>query len=220
MGHPSISQYLISTCLLIIDEFNELYGGVEKTALKKIADKKFNEMDITVKLGYPFQHTVHYTVGDSKSNIRLNHDLFIESKDFKIEVKFLKNWTNNTGHPTQSKTWVEYQKDFDWLFQEIDDGNKDKRAFIIGWFNCVEHFSSLMQLGSGNGQNPPINEERVCYFPFLQKTKTNPHTYDLAYDYSIAYETTRVKLIGKRTGRYECMFIGKETDIFHFAIYF
>ena len=221
MEHPKISQYLVSICLLIIDEFNELYGEKDQAALRTIANEEFNEMDITVKLGYPFQHTVHYTIGDSTSKIRQNHDLFVKSKDFRIEVKFLKNWKNNTGHQTQSKTWAEYQKDFDWLFKEIDDGKKDKRAFVIGWFNCVDHFSSLMQLGSENGRNPPVNEERVCYFPFLRKTKANPHTYDLVYMYSIAYEAIPIQLTGEveRTGKYECIFLGQKTDKFHFAIF-
>ena len=49
---PSISQYLISTCLFIIDELNEKYSTLEKRELKEIADQKFNEMDITVRIGY------------------------------------------------------------------------------------------------------------------------------------------------------------------------
>ena len=64
MKKPSISQYLLSTCLFIIDELNEQYGSLSKDELKKIADDKFNEMDITVRLGYPFRQMVHYTVGD------------------------------------------------------------------------------------------------------------------------------------------------------------
>ena len=85
---PTITQYLLSTWLLIIDEFNELYKNLDTFELKKISDVKFNEMDITVRLGYPFRQMVHYTVGDikdrSKDAAKSNHDLYIESKNFKI----------------------------------------------------------------------------------------------------------------------------------------
>ena len=66
MKKPTISQYLLSICLFIIDELNEQYGRLSKEELKEIADYKYNEMDITVRLGYPFKQTVHYTVGDAK----------------------------------------------------------------------------------------------------------------------------------------------------------
>ena len=36
-----------------------LYRGYTQEALKKEADEKYNEMDITVRLGYPFKQTVH-----------------------------------------------------------------------------------------------------------------------------------------------------------------
>ena len=81
MKKPTISQYLLSTCLFTIDELNEQYRGLSKEELKLIADDKYNEMDITVRLGYPFKQTVHYTVGDGKKNgSKVNHDLYVESK--------------------------------------------------------------------------------------------------------------------------------------------
>ena len=51
MEQPSIEKYLISTCLFTIDEFNILYKGYEQDDLKREADIKFNEMDITVRIG-------------------------------------------------------------------------------------------------------------------------------------------------------------------------
>jgi len=92
MKEPAINQYLLSTCLFIIDELNEQYSNLSREELKSIADDKFNEMDITVRLGYPFKQMVHYTVGDGKGGRKVNHDLYVESKDFKIEIKYLKNW--------------------------------------------------------------------------------------------------------------------------------
>lgn len=218
---PSISQYLISTCLLVIDEMNESYNGKSKEELKKIANEKFNEMDIAVRLGNPFGHMVHYSVGDKGQNKnKNNHDLYIESKDFIIEVKFPKNWKSGKNASSNSKRWSEYQKDFDWLISEIDAGNKHKRAFVIGWFNCVEYFSQLMQLGSAPGGKPTLKEDRTMYFPFLKKNKVSTYTSDLAYNYSWAYKEIPMNLIGNYTGEYSCMFLGNEKDSFHFAIYY
>ena len=70
MNTPTISQYLLSTCLFTIDELNEQYKALDKEQLKKVADEEFNEMDITVRLGYPFKQMVHYTVGDSKVTVK------------------------------------------------------------------------------------------------------------------------------------------------------
>ena len=224
---PSIEQYLLSTCLFIIDEFNELYTDYEKPDLKSIADSKYNEMDITVRLGYPFKNSVHYTIGDGKRDAsKTNHDLYVESKDFIIEVKYLKNWDTAIKTSSNKKKWDPYQADFDWLFSEIDNGKKHKRAFVIGWFNCVDHFGQLMQLGQRiegkrTGKNPLLSEERFCYFPFLRKTKSNPtYTSDIKYEYSYSYMSQKVKLIGETAGDYDCLFLGNESDVFHFAIYY
>lgn len=221
MKTPSISQYLLSTCLYTIDELNEQYGRLTKEELKSIADDKFNEMDITVRLGYPFKQMVHYTVGDAKpKGSKVNHDLYVESKEFKIEIKYLKNWKSNAGTSSNSKTWDEYQKDFNWLIEEIQGGYKHKRAFVIGWFNCVDSISRYLQLGSGKGSKPLVNEERVAYFPFLRKTKVPTYTTDLVYNYESAYEVLALNLIGEHNPNVNCMFLGQQTDVFHFAIFY
>lgn len=93
MIEPTVEQYLIGTCLSIIDEFNILYETYTWEQLKKAADEKYNEMDITVKVGYPFKQTVHYAVGKKETNRKqekINHDLYVEQRDFNIEIKFLK----------------------------------------------------------------------------------------------------------------------------------
>lgn len=221
MKTPSISQYLLSTCLYTIDELNEQYGRLTKEELKTIADDKFNEMDITVRLGYPFKQMVHYTVGDAKpKGSKVNHDLYVESKEFKIEIKYLKNWKSNAGTSSNSKTWDEYQKDFNWLIEEIQGGYKHKRAFVIGWFNCVDSISRYLQLGSGKGSKPLVNEERVAYFPFLRKTKVPTYTTDLVYNYESAYEVLALNLIGEHNPNVNCMFLGQPTDVFHFSIFY
>lgn len=221
MKQPTISQYLLSTCLYTIDEFNERYSHFSKEELKKIADEKFNEMDITVRLGYPFKNTVHYTVGDMKQKgSKVNHDLFVESKDFKVEIKYLKNWKTNTGTNTNSKEWAEYQKDFDWLTEEIENGFKGKRAFVIGWFNCVDTISRYLQLGNGRGNKPIVNEERIAYLPFLRRIKVPTYTIDLIYNYDCAYEPISLNLIGEKNPNLNCIFLGNKDDVFHFAIFY
>ncbi len=58
MLQPTVDQYLVADCLFIIDEFNILYKDYELDKLKKVADEQFNEMDITVRIGYPFKQMV------------------------------------------------------------------------------------------------------------------------------------------------------------------
>ena len=223
MNNPTISQYLLSTCLFIIDELNEQYKTLSKEDLQEVANTKFNEMDITVRLGYPFKQMVHYTVGDGKNGkkrSKINHDLYVESKDFKIEVKYLKNWKSNVGTSSNSKGWPEYQKDFDWLIEEINNGFKHKRAFVIGWFNCVDCISQYLQLGIGAGSKPMLSEEKFMYFPFLKKLKAPTHTTDIAYNYDYSYKELSLNLIGENSSNCNCMFLGNETDVFHFAVFY
>ena len=65
MVGPTIEQYLVANCLYTIDEFNILYRGWNRPELKIEADEKFNEMYITVRLGYPFKQNAHYIAGES-----------------------------------------------------------------------------------------------------------------------------------------------------------
>ena len=220
MNQPSISQYLVSTCLLIIDEFNELFRDVDKETLKNKADKVFNEMDITVMLGYPFRHSVHYNAINPRSKTKKVHDLWVDVKDFSIEVKYLKNWKSSLGHDSNKKNWDEYEKDFSWLFNEIDEGNKDKRAFIIGWFNCVDYFASLIKLGSSRGSKPVAEPGRVRYFPFLYQDTATPIASDLVINYNLAYKPMPVSVFGRMNGDYQCIFLGQKEDVFHFALYY
>lgn len=219
---PTIDKYLIADCLFIIDEFNVVYEKYTLEELKKEADESFNEMDITVRLGYPFKQNAHYTSGDKKQgeNKKVNHDLYIINHDFKIEIKYLKNWNSASDTRTSSKTWKEFQKDFDWLMNEIDAGNNGKVAFVIGWFNCVKSFSQLMQIGTGRGAYPMVDERKLAYFPFLARECEPAKTRDLIYQYSGAYKEYTLNQIGTRTGDYHCIFLGRATDRFHFAIYY
>ena len=217
----NIEDYLHSICLLIIDEFNISYKNYENKDLKSIADIKFNEMDIAARIGYYFPQMAHYTISDGgKKGVKINHDLFIESKGFKIEIKTPKNWKTPYGTRTASKNWSVYQNDFDWLFSEIDKGNKGKVAFLIAWFNCVDSLAQMIQLGASSGSHPLVNEERIQYFPFLHRPTIPTHTADLRYDYdSAANVEFKLNLIG-RQGIYNCKFYGSKEDCFHIACYY
>ena len=104
--------------------------------------------------------------------------------------------------------------------KEISKGNKHKRAFVIGWFNCVESISQYLQLGSSVGSNPIINEERVAYFPFLRKLKAPTYISDLVYNYESAYKELSLNLIGNSNPNCNCLFLGNEKDVFHFEIFY
>lgn len=167
---------------------------------------------------------VHYTVGENRKKNRdvqkINHDLYVEQHDFKIEIKYLKNWISTSDKRSVSKNWEAFQKDFDWLMDELDNRGNGKTAFVIGWFNCVDLFSSLIQLGKGRGAYPLADAVKVSYFPFLKKDKEPIRTKELQYNYEKAYRVLPVNLISTRNVEYNCIFLGSPNDCFHFAIYF
>jgi hypothetical protein len=215
---PTIDQYLLSTCLFIIDEFNQMYSYIDKDDLKKISDNEFNEMDICTRIGSPFRNMIHYTVGD-RNKSKSNHDLYVKSKDFRIKVEFLKNFKSENGTNSSSKNWSVCQQDFNWLEEEIKEGNKGKCAFVIGWFNCVNSFSQIMQLGCTRGSKPKIDPYKIGYFPFLKKVGVS-YTKDLEYNYKRAYRPLDVDIKDDLDIEYKCMFLVNENDKFHFALYY
>ena len=221
MGKPRIEEYLRIICSIIIDEMNQVYNGYDKEQLKEAADENFNELDLTVLMGYPFRHNARYTGNENKSkksNYKGNYDLFIKTRGFKIEVKFLKNWRSEADTLAASKNWKPFLKDFNWLMNEIDTKGKGKVAFIIGWFNCVDYFSSMLQLGTGNGAYPIADENKICFFPFLMRQASPTKTRDLKYNYSYAYKELTVNPIGNHADIFNCMFLGSPEDKFHFDV--
>lgn len=186
-----IDKYLISNCLFIIDEFNDRYQNIHlRDDLKDIADLEFCEADLVVRLGYPFRQMANLNMQGS------SQDIVVKSKDFIIEVKYLRNFYSRTksGNFRSNKLkWSEgFQKDFDWLCKEIENGKKGSRAFILGWFNAFERFSDIMQIGQGKGQNPIINQERINLFPFLNFDPKTNKVNDITYMYSSTYKNTWV----------------------------
>lgn len=221
MKEPSITQYLVAACLHNIDELNEKYGHLDKADLKQVADREFNEMDVTVRLGYPFRQMVHYTVGDTvRKGSKVNHDLYVAARDFKVEIKYLRHFKSNSGNYTIPTDWDEFQKDFDWLAEEIAQGKKHKRAFVMGWFNCEDTIAGSLQLGYPTGDKSLVNMERLPYLPFVRATRMPVRKKELVLNYDIAYEAIPLNLIEENNSNMNCIFIGCETDVFHFAVYF
>ena len=223
MGKPRIEEYLRIICSIIIDEMNQVYGGHDNGQLKKIASVDFNELDLTVLMGYPFRQNARYTGNENKSkrtNRKENYDLFIKTSGFKIEVKYLKNWKSGVDTLAASKNWKPFLKDFKWLMNEIDKNGNGKAAFVIGWFNCVDYFASMLQIGTGGGAYPIADENKLCFFPFLIRESIPVRARDLKYNYAHAYEELTFNPIGNHTGIYHCMFLGSQEDKFHFAIYY
>jgi hypothetical protein len=107
--------------------------------------------------------------------------------------------------------------------REVEDNSrKGKRAVVFGWFN-TKSFSNLMPLGVSDkkterfGHAWAIDDEKFMFFPFLGYTKK--FTDSVFYRYGLAYEPQRVNL-PTFSGELNCLFLGKEDDKFHMAIYY
>lgn len=210
-----IDKYLISTCLFAIDEFNERFENKASEEIKEFADSRFCEADLVVRLGYPFRQMASFNMQGTA------RDIVVPKNDFIIEVKYLRNFKSNSGKNQSNKAIWEnaFQKDYDWLCKEIIGGKKGHRTFVIGWFNAVNRFSELMQLGEGKGRYPDINKDRLILFPFLTHKAGSTKTKDIFYKYEQAFKEKPIPIPGHQE-EVTCTFLGRESDLFHFAIYY
>lgn len=219
-----IQNYLISNCLIIIEDLNQRFERFEKEEIRQFANTNFDESDLVFLIAYPFRNLMKVSMQGK------NEDIKIKNLDFVIEVKYLYATKSGAGNYTNKRSFFEsFEKDFTWLTNEINNGNKGKRAFIIGWFNVYDSFSNLMQLGNSAGNNPKVNLEKINYFPFLSIPKKDSHVSDVKYRYQdekqsvynnenyIPYSTPVPDL---KRDNINCIFLGKETDKFNFAIYY
>lgn len=220
-----IEKYLLSTCLFVIDDFNEQYKDlpIQSVELNEKA-KGYTEADLVVRIGYPFRQMAKFVMQTSKgkNNHGGGNDIVVESKDFRIEVKYLKTQKSKSLTDTnKSQSWKQINDDFDWLKSEIANQNKGKRAFIIGWFNSTKSFSNQMPLGVSTriGPNRPVDSEKFIFFPFLNYDTSKKTTDVVSYRYDVAFDAQRVSIPGF-SGQLHCLFLGKETDKFHMAIYY
>lgn len=219
-----IEKYLLSTCLFVIDDFNDEHKGIKvhSPELKEIA-KIFSETNLVFRIGYPFGHRAAYAAQTSKGNKKGFSDIEVKSKNFKIEVKFLKKHKSNDGSTDSNKmSWQPIKDDFDWLQNEIESGNKGQCALIIGWYNTTEHFSELVQLGKKrieNSRDFKVSPDKEVYFPFIRYNLKTRNTKSVSYDYEEAFESNELPIRLKYDKIMHCIFLGQPDDKFHVAIY-
>ncbi|MCC2254985.1 hypothetical protein LKD70_11230 [Ruminococcus sp. CLA-AA-H200] len=223
MKKHNIRDYMELICSLLIDQFNVRYREYSQEKFKEEADVRYVERDWIYKLGEPFKDLAYYEIQNEKSS-QVHHDIGIPSKDFIMEVKYLKNWDSTSKTKTAKKIWKEFEKDLTWLEEEIRTGNKGKRAFIIIWCNCIDYFGRVVQLGSGHGVKNPVNKDRLVYFPFLMNKNQDPekmYTKDLVYNYEKRFPCLLdLNSIGKGDVEMDCLFLGKREDRLHIVIYY
>ena len=141
----SIDEYLELICSLLIDQFNVRYEHYSLDELKKEANEIYVERDWVYKIGEHFKDLAYYEIPNLNSSQK-HHDIGIPSKDFIIEIKYLKNWeaASQSKSRSNSKVWKEFEKDFQWLAEEIKSGKKGKRAFILIWCNCLDYLGQVV----------------------------------------------------------------------------
>ena len=219
----SIEKYLLSTCLFVIDDFNDELQKVkvQSPQLEKIADS-FSEADLVFRVGYPFGHRAKFSMQTAKGKSKGSNDIEIKSKGFKIEVKFLKRYKSNTGNTSSNKImWKQIQDDFNWLQKQIENGQKGQCAFVIGWFNSTERFSQQIQLGAkSGGRTQTISKEKELYFPFIRYDQETRNTQSIDYRYEEALNPSKLLLSMINNETMHCVFLGQPEDKFHMAIYY
>lgn len=219
-----ISKYLLSTCLFVIDDFNERYKEIPVQSQELIDTAYgYTEADLVVRIGYPFRQMAKFVMQTSRTKEEGN-DIVVESKDFRMEVKYLKTQKSELQKDSnKSHGWKQIHEDFGWLMKEIKNQKKDKRAVILGWFNCTKSFSNLMPLGVSDrkaersGHAWSIDNEKFIFFPFLGYDKK--FTDSVVYRYELAFEPQRINL-PDFPAQLNCLFLGKADDKFHMAIYY
>lgn len=211
-----ILDYLKSNLLLIIEELNLTLSNYTNEQLMDFADNLFTEADLQARIWYPYRNFAHLNMqGNPK-------DIHIPSKDFIIEVKYLRAFNSASKSKTNKANWYDtFDKDYSWLTYEIKQGNKNKRAFILGWINIEgRKFSNVIQLGKRPGKSPAINKERISLFPFVNYDPFNSKTSSVFYSYSQHNKINSIPIPGYGDDTINCLFLGSPSDKFHFAIYF
>jgi len=221
----SIDRYLSIICLLLIDQFNLHHQHYDRNALQEEANKCYLEQDWVHQIGESFNGLAHYEVPEAKGG-QAHHDIGIPSKDFLIEVKYIKNWDSASKTKTVGLPWKPCKKDLLWLTKELKAGHKGMRAVVFVWCNCVDYLGQILQLGDGRGRGkrPFASISKLPYFPYLisKGEKTGRiHTDELVYDYAKEYPC-RVDLnpIGHGNVDMDCLFLGRPEDKLHIAIYY
>lgn len=218
-----INDYLRIFCLSIIDDLNEKHKKVSFRSedLKKLSSG-YSETDFVFRIGYFFRERVMFEVKESKEESegsKLGHvDIYVPSKDFKIEVKFAKSHKSEGGKDDNKLPWKQVIPDFNWLKYGLSHGEKHKRAFVIGWFNTAE-LNKLIQIGGDPGQLPTLGLDKGFFFPFISFDSNTRLTNSVKIDYEKVGKELIVE-IPDFDGLMNCLFLGNKEDLFHIAIYY
>ncbi|MDA3731426.1 hypothetical protein PBV87_08045 [Niameybacter massiliensis] len=212
-----IYLYTVSNLLMIIEEFNQIYRNVEYDELREIANYRFKELDLSVRISYPFRNMASF---DCKTEKNREVDIVVRDKGLEIEVKYLRNYNSKAGTSNSANWKNTFEKDYSWICNKIKSGEKGKSAFIIGWFNAYERFSQIVQLGTGKSSRPLINKERMKIFPFVNVQENGTRVDEVFYMYNKAYQPLNINIDGCDSSCVDCVFLGKPEDKFHFAIYY
>lgn len=221
-----IDEFLRIICKLTIYDFNERYQHIQprSSELIEIASD-YMEQDLVARIGYFFRDRATYErqyVKEIKANGKPktgHNDLWVKSQDFRLEIKYPKTHKSDGGGEKNKLTWKQHiSPDFEWLQKELLSGHKGKRAFVIGWFNILE-FNNLVQLGDRPGNSPLVDTSKEFYFPFITFNQRTRRTDTIRFNYGIADTYLSIDIPDFQETM-QCVFLGKETDIFHFAIYF
>ena len=218
-----IEKYLVASCLSIIDDFNEKNLSIGMKVYSPELQKKamdYSETDLTFRIGYFFGHRAEFERTAQKGRENGKNDIAVPSKDFRIEVKYLKPHKSNSGKNISAAIpWIQVLTDFSWLKSELLLGNKGKRAFIMGWFNTTSKFNQIMQIGKGGGNKPKMDPDKEYYFPFITYNKETRFANTVEYDYKNEIAPLSIKIPDLNVDM-NCLFLGSSEDIFHLAIYY
>lgn len=147
-----------SICNIIIKQFNFRLKTMNEDKRRKYFNK-ITENDFVFKLGKPFDDLARFPTEGSKGK-----DIILDELNFKVSVKYWRSWVKYSTNKTKWEHSL--PKEIDWLYKEIENGNKGNSILICGWGTCLK-WHEILQLGNSTGTNPPINYERLKLLPFI-----------------------------------------------------
>lgn len=203
----SIVNYFDSTCRIIIDEFNLIFNTMSLNERRNYANYKICENDLVNKLGRSFANLARYPSHETRGR-----DIIIDYKQFEVEVKYWRNWNCNYG--INKLRWESsFYSALNWLCNEIDNGNKNKRTIICGWCTIFS-WNQLLQLGNNTGKNPKVNTETLHMLPFLNCTDDTISSIKTRYD----LRESSFRILGKNS-ILNWRLLGSESDNFNMVIF-
>lgn len=205
-----MKNHVLSYFLSYIEEINQEYSNLSDKELINVSTHDYSESNFIFKCFSPMRNIVDLSSSANKVRIR--------SLDFEVDIKYLKNTQSSSGGHSNSYSWAALEKTFTWLSDEIKARNKGKRMIVLGWFNTTKNISEFIQLGESPGAKPKFSYKKLNYFPFLNTT--DEYSKGVFIQYSDAYNQLDLKIVGYSKSNINCMFLGKEQDKFHMAIYY